>query len=68
MYKHSEAQHQRNSHWTLMGAQQGLKGSVFSLRLKDGNNGADVTSTGKVFHTVAAAMGNARLPIWCPLA
>jgi len=39
---------------------QRFKISVFSLRLKDG---ADVTSTGKVFHTLDAAIGKARLPI-----
>jgi len=32
-------------------------------RLKDGSNGADVTSTGKVFHTFTVAMGKARSPI-----
>jgi len=31
--------------------------------LKDSSDGTDATSTGKVFHTLTAAMGKARSPI-----
>jgi len=51
--QHNEAQ---NRITIIIGHGQHLKSSVFSLRLRDGNDGADVTSTGKVFHTFATQL------------
>jgi len=45
------------------GCTSALKRFSFRFHLKDGSDGADVTSIGKVFHTFAAAMGKAWSPI-----